>query len=215
MKKLGLIVFLVGLFGGVIAQNEDTNPYGGIYYNDHFNYRMYGANVLPRTDHTNLDTLTNVIKGDMRYDTLKNHAVIYDESQWQDISYGRVKDTVIELTSSQILDLNSTPITIVEAKGVGTLIQPLSAVIKYTYVTTPYTGGTLLRIGTNTGQDAYICQVLDATLSTIRTFTTPIHSTVGYSGSVENSNLELDSSTNPLGGDGTAKIWVKYQIFKF
>lgn len=81
---MALCCFAVASF----AQNQDANPYGGIYYNDHQNYRMYGANGLPRTDHANLDTLTNVLKGDLRFDTLNSVVVVYDGTDWVDILSG-------------------------------------------------------------------------------------------------------------------------------
>jgi len=84
MRKLIIFVLLIASFGAT-AQNQDVNPYGGIYYNDHSNYRMYGANGLPRTDHANLDTLTNVLKGDLRFDTLNAVVVVYNGTAWVDL----------------------------------------------------------------------------------------------------------------------------------
>lgn len=83
---LSFALALVFFAMAATAQNQDANPYGGIYYNDHSNYRMYGANGLPRTDHTNLDTLTNVLKGDLRFDTLNSVVVVYDGTAWVDLS---------------------------------------------------------------------------------------------------------------------------------
>jgi len=81
MKNLILFVLLFASIGAS-AQNQDANPYGGIYYNDNSNYRMSGANGLPRTDHANIDTLTNVLKGDLRFDTLNAVVVVYDGTAW-------------------------------------------------------------------------------------------------------------------------------------
>ena len=81
---LALSCFAVAAF----AQNQDVNPYGGIYYNDHSNYRMSGANGLPRTDRANIDTLTNVLKGDLRFDTLNAVVVVYDGAAWVNIPTG-------------------------------------------------------------------------------------------------------------------------------
>lgn len=81
---LALSCFAVAAF----AQNQDVNPYGGIYYNDHSNYRMSGANGLPRTDRANIDTLTNVLKGDLRFDTLNSVVVVYDGTAWVNLEGG-------------------------------------------------------------------------------------------------------------------------------
>lgn len=89
MKVWTVIVFaLTCLAFGATAQNQDATIYGGIYYANHANYRMYGANGIPRTDHTNLDTLTNVLKGDLRFDTLNAVVVVYDGTAWVDLVAG-------------------------------------------------------------------------------------------------------------------------------
>ena len=87
MRKLILFVLLLSSFGAT-AQNQDVNPYGGIYYNDHSNYRMSGSNGIPRTDHANLDTLTNVLKGDLRFDTLNAVVVVYNGTAWVNLPSG-------------------------------------------------------------------------------------------------------------------------------
>ena len=87
MKNLILFVLLFASIGAS-AQNQDANPYGGIYYNDNSNYRMSGANGLPRTDHANIDTLTNVLKGDLRFDTLNAVVVVYNGTAWVNLEGG-------------------------------------------------------------------------------------------------------------------------------
>ena len=78
MKKL-ISILMVLISFGAMAQD------GHIIYNDHSNYRMYGANGLPRTDHANVDTLTNVLKGDLRFDTLNSVVIVYDGTAWVDL----------------------------------------------------------------------------------------------------------------------------------
>ncbi|MGB0367934.1 MAG: hypothetical protein ACPGD8_00930 [Flavobacteriales bacterium] len=208
MKNLITLILLSFVSVGVFAQD------GHITYNEHSNYKMYGRDVLNRSNAANLDTLTNVYNGTIAFDTAKNHVVAYDAVSFRSLAFGEVKDTVIDLSSAEILALGSTPKTVVPAPGSGKLLQVLNATVKYTYVTATYTGGTMLRVGTNISQDAYICQALDATVSTIRTFTTPIHTTAGYVGSAENTAIEIDTTSTASTGDGTAKVWVRYQVIE-
>lgn len=104
----GLLMSLMCFAVAAFAQNQDANPYGGIYYNDVVNQRGYGANGLPRTDHANLDTLTNVLKGDLRFDTLNSVVVYYDGTEWVDIvSSGGTNDTIIVSTLQVLCDSSS------------------------------------------------------------------------------------------------------------
>jgi hypothetical protein len=190
---------------------------GHIIYNDHSNYKMYGRDVLVRTDATNLDTLTSVYDGSIAFDTLSRTFKGYDGDGFHSLAFGEVRDTVISLSSAEILALSGTPKTVVSAQGAGTLIVPIQAVCQYTYGTSTYSGGTLLRIGTQTGQDGLNCQVLNATVSSIRMFQEPDHSSspTGYVGSLENTSLKIDATAAVTTGDGTAKVWVRYQIIEF
>lgn len=67
------ITFLLLFISCVVnAQNQDATPYGGIWYNDAQDVRNYGRFVLPRSETSNLDTLTNLVKGTVFFDTLDN-----------------------------------------------------------------------------------------------------------------------------------------------
>lgn len=75
------------------GQNQDVNPYGGIYYNDQSNVRNYGRFVLPRSETSNLDTLTNIVKGTLVFDSLENRVEYADTSgAWIGISAGNTLD---------------------------------------------------------------------------------------------------------------------------
>ena len=61
---------------------------GHITYTDVSNPKSYGRDVLVRTDHANLDTLTSVYAGSFAYDTLNNVLVYYDGTSWVDVVSG-------------------------------------------------------------------------------------------------------------------------------
>ena len=165
MKKLILFFLLISSFGAM-AQNQDAQPYGGIFYNDQSNVRNYGANALPRTDHANIDTLTNVIKGDLRFDTLNRHPVVFDGSSFQDVAFGRVRDTSITIATAAVLTLNSSPVVIVSAQGVGYVIEVISATVKMDYSSVAYATNTdlgLIASGGSAYQAQWHTSILSAT----------------------------------------------------
>lgn len=215
MKRLTFIFVLLASAFSTFAQAPYSN--GHVYYGEVQNKIYVGRQVQHRTDATNLDTLTSVYDGSFAFDTLKRAFVGYDGVDFKPLSFGEVRDTVIDLSSAEILALNGTPKTVVSAPGAGKLLQVLNATVKYTFVTTAYTGGTRLRLGTSTGQDFFSCDVLDATVSSIRTFHPPDHSSspAGYTGGAENTDIEIDTVSTASTGDGTAKVWVRYQIIEF
>ena len=200
---------MVLLSFGAMAQD------GHIIYNEHSNYKMYGRDVLVRSDATNLDTLTSVYDGSIAFDTTKRHFVGYDGESFKSLAFGQVRDTVISLSSAEILALSGTPKTVVPAPGSGKMLQVLNASVKYTYVSTAYVSGHTLRVGTSVSQDFFSCKVLDATTSTIRGFVQNTHAVAGYAGSVENTPIKVDSNTTATTGDGTAQLWVRYQVIEF
>ena len=141
MKKLILFVLLIASFGAS-AQNQDVNPYGGVYYNDHSNYRMAGANGLPRTDHTNLDTLTNVLKGDLRFDTINAVVVVYNGTTWVDLTSSGGSASTITLDDASLVVV---PVTEVQAFADGVdaaLLRARGTGVSTSYVSTVAIGGT-------------------------------------------------------------------------
>jgi len=59
---------------------------GHIRYREQGNTKIFGRDVMVRTDHTNLDTLTSVYNGSFAYDTTNEVVVFYDGSKWTDVA---------------------------------------------------------------------------------------------------------------------------------
>jgi hypothetical protein len=212
MKNIILFILLIASFGAS-AQNQDVNPYGGKYYNDHSNYRMAGANGLPRTDHTNLDTLTNVLKGDLRFDTLNRFFVGYDGSQWQDLSFGRVRDTSITIANDAVLTLYSSPVTIVSAYGSGYAIEVVSSFVKIDYNSIAYATNTTLQLvfaGAGFRHKDYGA-VLSATSAIISSHDGEGGGALGDM--MENVSLTVKVLTgDPTAGNSDIKVYLRYRI---
>ncbi len=217
MKNLILFVLLFASIGAS-AQNQDANPYGGIYYNDNSNYRMSGANGLPRTDHANIDTLTNVLKGDLRFDTLNAVVVVYDGTAW--VSQNNtgncacIKEASLTIATADVLTLNSAPIEIVAAPGSGFAIEVLSASMKVVFNSVAYATNTALEL-TSSGADIkqFDGDLLGATVSKIGLINRDYRPTSGQTQIIENAALNVSVDTgNPTAGDSDIKVYVTYRI---
>ena len=82
MKKLIFLLVLISTFASAQTQ------YGPIRYIDQGNTWQYGRQVMQRTDHANLDTLTSVLTGSVAFDTLNAVLVYFDGVSWVDVGSG-------------------------------------------------------------------------------------------------------------------------------
>ncbi len=104
MKKLVTILLLFAGF----AQAQDAH----IRYRESGNSKQVGRDVLFRTDHANLDTLTSVYNGTFAYDTINDMTVYYNGSSWVDVNSGGPSWTS---TGNYLY-----PTTITDSVGIGT-----------------------------------------------------------------------------------------------
>ena len=118
------------------------------------------------------------------------------------------------------LDLNTSPIILVEAPGVGYFIQPITMTVIYDYGTTDSTVGNNTYIGYDSGSTSnYVCYQRDMikNISSNITYQYANDYKNGAGGqgnfSIENAPLRM-YSTADFGGDGSLIIYVTYQIVK-
>ena len=116
------------------------------------------------------------------------------------------------------LDLSTTPKTIVSAPGSGKIIQPITVTLIYTYGSVTSTTANYLYVSYDSSSTSnYLIRQRDIIRneSASRTYVfgaaelTPADGT--YAGSIDNKPLIVYSSAD-LGGDGTIKCIVTYQI---
>jgi len=84
MKRTLLISLLTLVASSIFAQTK----IGHVWYQDKGNEVYYGNQILFRTDHTNIDTLTSITWGSIAYDTVNQVVVVYDGSSWVDLVSG-------------------------------------------------------------------------------------------------------------------------------
>lgn len=124
----------------------------------------------------------------------------------------------VNLTSAQILNLFTTPVTIVAAPAAGKMIQVLSINYSLTFVTTAYTVGGAqagLWYGTPAGQavDTNAKSILNAAASSH--VGQPAPTTITGTGNTPSNLAALavvfgTVTSNPTTGDGTFRVTVTY-----
>ncbi len=118
----------------------------------------------------------------------------------------------LTIASADVLQLNSTPLTIVPAQGVGTAIEVISASAKLTFGTVQYTTNTVLQLFTTGGNDAQVDWISTFLTSTVNTIGRAVN-IYDKSNLIENAALTVTVETgNPTAGDSDIEIFVYYRI---
>ena len=136
------------------------------------------------------------------------------------------KTAIVPISSAQILAIDVTPILLVPAQGVGTIIMVRQAIQKFTFVTTDYSGGT--------GNDLVISNLSTYNAIDQRNFYSRIGNFAGINYNTTSKFIDNANITNPtrnefrenddlvlrpeffgqtfLGGDSTMVIQVIYSV---
>jgi len=116
------------------------------------------------------------------------------------------------IPSAQVLQLNTTPQTIVPAQGVGTVIEVISAVMNFTWASVAYATNTNLIIQTSTGSDKQASTDISLTANALSSFD-PEFSSPEATQLVENQDVEVTvDGGNPTAGDSDITIYVTYRV---
>ena len=119
------------------------------------------------------------------------------------------KRVTISLTDAQILA--ATQVTAIAAPGAGKAIEVLRTSVKYTHVSAVYNVATTIEVWTNT---ATIHQVKTANILSVAA-SSFVKAASGVSASteiVENQAVYVKADVASTTGNGTAKIYITYQI---
>ena len=115
-------------------------------------------------------------------------------------------NTTISISSAQILSLNSSPIEIIPAPGVGKVINVVNSTLSLNYGTTPYTS-TVVRIRYGGGNDVTnVASIISETSNSIWNGRLTIMEIF------QNDKIEIITDANPTGGDSTMDIYITYEI---
>ena len=118
----------------------------------------------------------------------------------------------IEVTSSELLAISTTPKTLIPAQGAGTTIKVLGVASFLDFGTTAYSTTDNLKIKHDGGSDYFQIDYKSITGSSDAWFEGEnIASGLQL---IDNKDLILTSASDPTGGDGTLYIFVTYQVLK-
>ena len=136
-----------------------------------------------------------------------------DSVQFIDTS---IQFTQLDLSSVQILALNSSPQQILAAQGAGTIIQPISITFYLNYGTTPYATNVDLNYQYGTLVSPSMSSAFSSSV-TISAAGSYIQSrTIDFgtsSANLENKILGINvGSGNPTAGDSTLSIYLSYRV---
>lgn len=132
------------------------------------------------------------------------------------IGAGEIDTFTAALTSAQILNSFTTPITVVPATTQRRLRKILSVMMQFTFVTTAYATNTTMSFFADTiGVSPWTANILGSmvinkTGTCINTFTiTPVVSATNSSNMIINKSIKIATQTgNPTAGDGTINLWI-------
>ncbi len=118
------------------------------------------------------------------------------------------------IPSAQVLALNTTPQTIVEAQGTGKAIEVISASVKLSFNTTAYSvANTVLLEASGANQRQAEAIIFDSTVSTVRSFI--IHQAASATDTqiIANAALQVKAkSADPTLGDSDVEVFVLYRV---
>ena len=168
--------------------------------------------VAPSDNHTQPSpawTATDIYKGELFINQADN--VVWSRGDDGVFCIGGTAELTI--ASADVLTLNSTPLTIVSAVS-GYAIEVVSASVKLDFNTTAYgtTAAILLKTTGASNRQAEVV-VLDATVSTIRNFTTFQATIATDVQMVTNADLTVEAkANNPITGDSDITVFVNYRL---
>jgi len=130
------------------------------------------------------------------------------------VSCACLKEASLTIASADVLQLNSTPLTIVPAQGVGTAIEVISASVKIDFNTTAYATNVNLTVGCSGATDVqHALQCLNSTVATNRRLNGQTATGTTDTQYLENTAVEVTVATgNPTAGDSDITVYVVYRV---
>ena len=155
------------------------------------------------------------------YNTDNSQFEYYNGSAWATMSsgLGSTQSVSVAIGSAQILAGNTTPVQLIAAPGAGLAIIPISAVVKYTYITAAYATNTsqVIYLDTLNGSDNALILIQTmlsqaANKSAVRS----ANSAVDENSIIANKALMWAIETgNPTAGSGRLEITVIYTTIPY
>jgi len=163
------------------------------------------GDALPFTDDL---SVPNPTEGTQYFNSTTKQMRGYDGAVWRNM-YNNVFNTKTTLTASQIKDIGTTPIQLIPAQGVGTIISPISVIARLNWNTTAFTANGLDFYLDSTHPLYIIANIISRTEDTI---IKEAEWDSNNNNLVENSPFMVGGTDSAITGDSTLDIYVSYQI---
>ena len=165
------------------------------------------------------DALTPV-SGQIVYNTDNDRYEYWNGAQWlgigQDLSTPLT--VKVDLSSADILALDTTPITLVAAPGSGYALVPSLLAYRYTYGSTQYSGSYQVHVkcSTKTTADSFtFIQSASLNAASDRSGALSVSTGAGFNAITENDSIDLKSTAAISSGNGTLTVWLTYAIIAY
>lgn len=177
--------------------------------------------IFPNITTVQRDAIATPTNGQIIYNTDNDRYEYWNGVAWfgigQDLSTPLV--VKIDLSSAQILAINSTPITIASAISAGYAFMLNSIAWRFTYGSIQYAGGgsgIAVHCSTKPASSAFmVVSAAVLTAAANRSGGTAVSSGSGGDVIVENDDIVLGATTAFTAGDGTLSVWVNYSIITY
>lgn len=128
-------------------------------------------------------------------------------------SLGVPQTVKVDLSSADLLALDTTPIQLVAAAGSGLYISPLSVAYRYTFVSVAYDFAEDLVVEEN-GGGGYFCTVDESIVNAGANRSGQMRQYYDASNNLfaDNTLLRLRTNTAATVGDGTLTLWITYVL---
>lgn len=177
--------------------------------------------VFPQINTTARNALTPTL-GQVIFNTDVAAFEYWNGSAWFGIGQNLATPMVVkvDLSSADILALNTTPITIVAAPGAGFALMPSSMAYRYTFGSAAYLLGASIELISNsiaagTSNSFIVISTTVMRAAANRSGSTATSTGTSVDAIVENNSLQLKTSTAFTTGDGTLTVWVTYSLIAY
>jgi hypothetical protein len=169
-------------------------------------YKVQGENNII------LDSIAGFSDGTQTLAIYDSAIIIFDGTIWQILYNNEWKTKVVDVSSAEILTMGTTPVELLPSPGAGKYYEIESILTKYTHVTTAYDFLSALSFLFGGNAIAFIEQMINIASNSVKK---SLETTLTASLLNSSFYLSTQDSSDPILGDGTLQVIIKYKVNTF